>query len=118
MSTNAYGWGYLQNMVGTTVGTAGSVQIRVDNTTLNGDSGFVYDPATGIVTITGGLVVAGRPFGMGNMRKVTTNTTQTYQDNSLNVIYTEDDDIVTIEQGATMRVGLDATVKFKRYSSE
>ena len=118
MSTNAYGWGFLQNMVGQTVGAAGSVQVRVDNTTLNGDSGFVYDIATGIVTITGGLVVAGTPIGMGNMRTVAANTTQEYLPNSLNLIYTEDNDTVTIEDGATMIISDSATVKFKRYSEE
>lgn len=118
MSTNAYGWGFLQNMVGQTVGAAGSVQVRVDNTTLNGDSGFTYDTSTGIVTITGGLVVAGTPIGVGNMRKVPASATQEYIANSMNVIYTEDDDIVTIEADAKMIVGEGAIVKFKRYSEE
>ena len=116
MSENAYGWGYLQNMVGTTVGVAGSIQVRVDNTTLNGDSGFVYNAATGIVTITKGLEIAGIPFGMGNQFTVSAGTTQQYQQNSLNVIHTADNDIVTIESGATMKIGLNATVKMKRYS--
>ena len=118
MSTNAYGWGYLQNMVGQTVGAVGSVQIRVDNTTLDGDTGFTYDPTTGIVTITGGLVVAGTPIGVGNMKTVAANTTQEYIANSMNIIHTDDDDIVTIEGGATIIVGEGATVKFKRYSEE
>mgnify|MGYP003150897567 CR=1 FL=1 len=116
MSDSSHGWGYLGGMVESTNGLPGSVQVRVDNSRLGGDSGFVYDTATGIVTITGGLIVAGTPMGQGNMNTIPENATQTYQANSMNVIYTEDTDTVTIEDGATMDIGLDATVKMKRYS--
>ncbi len=116
MSDSSHGWGYLGGMVEATNGVVGSIQVRVDNSKLGGDSGFVYDTATGIVTITGGLIVAGTPVGQGNMSTIPEDATQAYQANSMNVIYTEDTDTVTIQPGAIMDIGLDATVKMKRYS--
>ena len=116
MADNPHGWGYLGTFTGQTAGVAGSVQVRVDNSTITGDSGFVYDTTTGIVTIAKGLVVAGRPVGSGNMNTVPEDVTQAYQANSLNVIYTDDDATVTIKKGGTMSIGLDATVKMKKYS--
>lgn len=116
MADQTHGWGYLGTMVGATSGVAGSIQTRVDNNTMTGDAGFVYDSTTGVVTITTGLVVAGVPYGSGNMNTVSENVTQTYQANSMNVIYTEDDATVTIKSGGTMSIGLNATVKMKKYS--
>ena len=118
MSDTSHGWGYLGGMVESTNGVVGSVQVKVDNSKLGGDSGFTYDTSTGIVTITGGLVVAGTPIGVGNMRKIPAKGTQEYIANSMNVIHTDDDDTVTIEADATMIVGEGAIVKFKRYSEE
>ncbi len=116
MADSPHGWGYLGTFSGKTAGVAGSVQVRIDNSTITGDSGFVYDTTTGIVTIAKGLVVAGRPVGSGNMNTVPDDVTQAYQANSLNVIYTDDDATVTIKKGGTMSIGLDATVKTKKYS--
>ena len=117
MADNPHGWGYLGTFTGQTAGVAGSVQVRVDNNTITGDSGFVYDTTTGIVTIAGGLVVAGVPVGTGNMRTISANMKQVYQANSMNVILTEDDDTVTVEDGATLDIGDGATVKMKRFST-
>lgn len=118
MADSPHGWGYLGTFSGKTAGVAGSVQVRIDNSTITGDSGFVYDTTTGIVSITKGLIVAGTPIGVGNMRIIASDTTQEYLANSMNVIYTKDDDTVLIESGATMKIGQDATVKMKRFSEE
>ncbi len=117
MSTNAYGWGYLDNMVGTTVGAEGSVQVRVDNTTLNGDSGFLYNISTGIVTVSKDLVIDGLSVGVGNIITIPNGVRQSYHINSRNVVYTDDDDTITIESGGTLEIRSGATVKMKRYSA-
>jgi len=117
MSDNAYGWGYLQNMVGTTVGVDGSVQVRVDNTTLDGDTGFVYNTSTGVVTISKDLVIDGLSVGEGNMITVPAGMRQSYHQNSRNVVYTDDDDTITIESTGTLEIRDGAIVKMKRYSA-
>tara|TARA_B100001094_G_C18194556_1_gene809698 strand:- start:4965 stop:5321 length:357 start_codon:yes stop_codon:yes gene_type:complete len=116
MSDTSHGWGYLGGMVESTNGEAGSVQVRVDNSKMTGDSGFTYDTSTGIVTITGGLIVAGIPFGVGNMDTVKADVTQIYAENTKNVVFTEDDETVTVQVGATMKISEGATVKTKKYS--
>tara|TARA_R110002012_G_scaffold219882_1_gene391379 strand:+ start:375 stop:731 length:357 start_codon:yes stop_codon:yes gene_type:complete len=117
MSTNAYGWGFMSNMVGTTVGAAGSVQVRVDNTTLNGDAGFLYNISTGIVSISKDLVIDGLSVGVGNMITVPAGMRQSYHQNSRNVVYTDDDDTITIESTGTLEIRDGAIVKMKRYSA-
>ena len=114
MSENAYGWGYLQNMVGTTVGVAGSVQTRVDNTTLTGDSNFTYDGSA--VTIAGDLTVNGQTFGYGSPTNISGGRFN-IPANGRVVMYTDADETITVSDGATLNIGLGAIVKLKDFAT-
>tara|TARA_R110000822_G_scaffold43544_5_gene117507 strand:+ start:629 stop:976 length:348 start_codon:yes stop_codon:yes gene_type:complete len=114
MSENAYGWGYLQNMVGTTVGVTGSVQTRVDNTTLTGDSNFTYDGSA--VTIAGDLTVNGQTFGYGSPTNISGGRFN-IPANGRVVMYTDADETITVSDGATLNIGLGAIVKLKDFAT-
>ena len=109
-----HGWGYLGNMVGAAQGAVGSIQTKVDSTTLGGDTSFTYDGSK--VSIGGELVVAGQTFAYGSPTIISSGTFNIPEHGRV-VMYTDDDCKVTISDGATLKIADGAKVKFKDFAT-
>ena len=114
MADKPHGWGYLGTFSGLTAGVAGSVQVRVDNTTLTGDSNFTYDGSA--VTIAGDLTVNGQTFGYGSPTNISGGRFN-IPANGRVVMYTDADETITVSDGATLNIGLGAIVKLKDFAT-
>ena len=97
-------------------GPNNAVQIKKGGTYISGSSGFTFDPATNIVTIDGALVVSGEiNYGAMSNNQTTISTDTTIAANSRAVLYTDDDNRLTVADGKKLEILAGAKAILKEF---
>ena len=121
MADSEYGWIYTAQTVSTTVGVAGSIQTRVDDTTMKGDGNLTWDGSTlyvnGAVKFTGEATLQGVQFAQGNPTVIPASSRYRIPKNGRTVLYSDSDCTITVDENGILDIGEDAIVKIVDFST-